>query len=690
MKANQVLRLYRNGIRDFRGENLRGQSFKGQDISGSDFSEADIRGAHFEEAKLRGVIFKKAKAGLEILSMSALLIASFLLSALSGFCSALSGYLLSLMFATYSLESTVASRVVLLILIGFFLFTILQGIETGLGFLGVASVFAIAGTFALAVTGAFNVAPTVAGVIAGTLVGTFAGAVAVAIAGTLAGTFAGVVAVAIAGTLAGTFAGVVAGAVAQTVAGAGVIAGVIAVIVIITSAYIAWRALAGDDKYALVRKITIAIVAIGGTNFRGADLTDANFTEANLKSTDFRNAKLTRTCFNKTKKLHRVRPGLTYLQQAELIKVLTRGQGKDKNFDRQDLRGVNFQGAYLVDASFIGADLSEANLQNADLSRAKLKQTQVDGTDFTGATLTGAFIEDWGITRDTKFDGVRCEYVYMRLPTIENPDPWRKPDSREEVFADGEFGDFIKPIVDTLDLYHNQGVDPRAIAISFKQLAENHPEAELRIVGMEVKDEDKFLLRAKTAPMADKSELSAEYFSIYNNLKALAQQEVKALLAEKDSRISSLEIMVNTTLQSPKFFAQTYNNQGDTMPKGSKRESNFNFQNPQFAGGLVNAEIVNAHQIGGNITNYTSEQKQNLAQAAAEIQQLIYQLSQANETTNEAITEALHQEIKCNPTLKARLQAAFKAGGLEALKAIFNHPLFSIPAETIKGWLEAE
>lgn len=66
-------------------------------------------------------------------------------------------------------------------------------------------------------------------------------------------------------------------------------------------------------------------------------------------------------------------------------------------------------------------------------------------------------------------------------------------------FADGDFADFIKPIFDTLDLYHNQDVDPRAIAISFKQLAENHPEADLRIVGMEVRGEDKFLLRAKTA-----------------------------------------------------------------------------------------------------------------------------------------------------------------------------------------------
>ncbi|MDZ8139692.1 MAG: hypothetical protein RM049_31120 [Nostoc sp. DedQUE04] len=48
--------------------------------------------------------------------------------------------------------------------------------------------------------------------------------------------------------------------------------------------------------------------------------------------------------------------------------------------------------------------------------------------------------------------------------TPDNPDPHRKPDNRQEVFASVEFGDFIKPIFDTLDLYHSQGVDPRAIA----------------------------------------------------------------------------------------------------------------------------------------------------------------------------------------------------------------------------------
>ncbi len=95
--------------------------------------------------------------------------------------------------------------------------------------------------------------------------------------------------------------------------------------------------------------------------------------------------------------LDRVRPGGTYLQHTQLRQVLVTGHGQDKNFDRQDLRGVNIAGANLADASLIGADLSSANLQDADLSRAKLVQTQLDETDLTGATLTGAYIEDWGI-----------------------------------------------------------------------------------------------------------------------------------------------------------------------------------------------------------------------------------------------------------------------------------------------------
>ncbi|NET60880.1 MAG: hypothetical protein F6K47_33520 [Symploca sp. SIO2E6] len=59
----------------------------------------------------------------------------------------------------------------------------------------------------------------------------------------------------------------------------------------------------------------------------------------------------------------------------------------------------------------------------------------------------------------------------------------------------------------------------------------------------------------------------------YNQIKALAEGEVQALLAEKDNRISSLENMVETALQRPGVYAQTYNHQGDTMPDKTSKIS---------------------------------------------------------------------------------------------------------------------
>ncbi len=464
--------------------------------------------------------------------------------------------------------------------------------------------------------------------------------------------------------------------------------------VIILGSYVGWRTLAEDENFSWLRRITIPFGTIGGTSFHNANLTNADFSQAELKSADFRQANLTSTCFRQTKKLDFVRPGTTYLQDIKVRQLLITGQGKDKNFDGFSLRGINLQGANLTDTSFISTDLNEANLQDADLSRAKLVQTQLDKTDLTGATLTGATIEDWGITSSTRLQGVRCQHVFMRLPTKDYPNPRRKPDNWDEEFEEGDFADFIKPIVDTLDLYHNQGVDPRAIAISFKQLAENNPDAELEIVAMEKRGEDKFLLRAATAAAANHSQLNAEYFRTYNQIKALAEAEVQALLAEKDSRISSLENMVETALQHPSFYTPTYNHQGDNiMSQARKKVSKFNNSNAQFGGGLVDGDTVHAQQIGGNINNYPPEQRQSLAGAVAEIQQLLQQLEQSypNATKFEkqsALAVTLQQEIKQNRTFRAKLKNALKEGGIEALKVLFA-PI-GIPIEMVRGWIEAE
>jgi hypothetical protein len=232
-----------------------------------------------------------------------------------------------------------------------------------------------------------------------------------------------------------------------------------------------------------------------------------------------------------------------------------------------------------------------------------------------------------------------------------------------------------------------------AIAISFKQLAENNPDAELEIAAMEKRGKDNFLLRAATAPLADHSKLNREYFTIYNKIKAFVEAEAQVILAEKDSRISSLETMIQTALQRPSFYAEAYNHQGDTMSQAPKKVSKFDLNNPQFGGGLVDADTVKAQNIGRDINNYPSEQKQNLAEAAAEIQQLLNQLSQTNPTSTEieklTVVARAAEEIKNNPPLKDKVINALKAGSVETFKEAINHPLVNILVATIEGWTEA-
>lgn len=543
---------------DFSGQNLRGRSFKGLDLTGADFSYADIRSTNFTSAILRETKFCHAKAGLQRRWAIVIVIGLCSLAGLSGFFSGFTGAMVSsLILNNDHFLYKIAGWASLFVLIVYLRVIIRFGIEVNTATVAGAFAVAIGGIAAfaiayfidealtIAIAGVFSIAATLT--IAATFAVTIAVAFAIAKRFAVGLLFVFAVTFAISGAFVARFSVTKEYAVAFAVC--------FTVVFFLVGIYIARLALLGEEKYASIREFAIIIAAFKGTSFDNTDLTDANFTQATLQSTNFCKAKLTRTCFQKVKMLNRVRCGASYLKNAKLQQVLITGYGQEINFDNFDLRGVNLKGANLADASFISADLSKANLQDTDLSRAKLVQTQLAGTDFTGSILTGAYIEDWGITNNSIFTGVKCEYVYMRLPTKNNPDPLRKPDNLQEVFADGEFGDFIKPIFDTLDLYHNQGVDPRAIAISLKQLVENNPEAGLRIVGMEVKGENNFLLRAKTTAGTDKSELSANYFQTYNQLKGLPAEEMKLLLSEQDSRISNVENMIQTALQSSDYYA---------------------------------------------------------------------------------------------------------------------------------------
>ena len=197
---------------------------------------------------------------------------------------------------------------------------------------------------------------------------------------------------------------------------------------------------------ANLSKATLTDATLKGANLRKANLQNTNLKDANFAGTNLSKATLTDANLSKATLIN------VDLADANLSGATLTGA----DFAGANLRKANLENANLTDASFVSSDLSEANLTNTMLLRAKLVKAIVSAANLTGANLTGAYIEDWSISRDTKFDDIICEYVFMRYPTKEDPDTLRKPDNKEEKFAKGDFANFIRPICETLDLYHKQ------------------------------------------------------------------------------------------------------------------------------------------------------------------------------------------------------------------------------------------
>jgi uncharacterized protein YjbI with pentapeptide repeats len=563
---DKLLRLYKAGERDFRNVSLRGRSLIGQNLAGADFSYGDIRGTNFTHANLSGASFSNAKAGLQPGWMTCLAIAAIGLFALSTAAATQAGIIV---IGTLSprpgliAEFRLAPALVILVSLTVFFIATTQA-----GFLLGASALAITISLAVPLGGILGRAMAEMGPVALALAwvvfASLTAAIAIGLIWAIAKTQDVVKAIAIASLVSSLGAGKSAweftkafaewengGAIGRAfhVAENGGIAAMLAVTVLTLSivglgGYVAWKAKTGDEKFALTQRIAVALAATRGTSFRKADLTNTNFSDASLRNTDLREAILTHTYWHQTRNLNLARVGGSYLSHARIRQLVFTSDGCQKNYDRLDLQSLNLCGANLTEASLIGTNLSQANLQGANLSNAKLVQTQLDCTDLTNACLTGACIQDWGITTTTKLEEIQCEYVYMRSPTENNPDCYRKPDNTWENFANGEFADFIAPLVKTLDLYHNRRADPRAVAIAFRRLIEEHPESELELLAIERKGRDKILLRAKAKVGANLSVLSQKYFTNYNWLRALPQNDPSLRIPEIDTKTRRLEMIV--------------------------------------------------------------------------------------------------------------------------------------------------
>ncbi len=346
-----------------------------------------------------------------------------------------------------------------------------------------------------------------------------------------------------------------------------------------------------DDKFEIVRGFGLALAAVGGTSFSGADLTGATFLEARLKSANFANSRqketiVTHTCWKSTDKLNRARLGSSILQDKRVRMLLTVPEkGYKQDLCDVNLRGANLNGLTLESANLTRAILSDALLTNAVLKNAILTEAQAVNADFTGACLTGATLEAWNIDSSTTLKHIDCQYVFLREMPDARGSRERRPHNPDKVFQPGDFEKFFKEMLDEVQILIRNGIDPIAFRTAFQQLMEQNPDITKNDIKSIAKQGEDALVTIQVSKGTDKGKIERDFDNGYR--KGLTEGRTAAmlesapkfeklafLLADKDvTTIQRTEVMTGND-QSQRINIQGNVNQSAVTLGDSNRVSN--------------------------------------------------------------------------------------------------------------------
>ncbi len=403
-----------------------------------------------------------------------------------------------------------------------------------------------------------------------------------------------------------------------------------------------------DLRDAHLRGAKLYCADLSHTDLRGADLIDADLIDAYLEGANLRNADLRDA----------------YLRHADLSGAKLFGADlRDAN-----LEGANLEGVNLSDRNFSGKSLIDANLTDVVLIRI-----QALATNFEGAILTGACIEDWNINSQTNLKDVKCDYIYLKRIYSEEEKKYifsdRRPHDPNKIFAPGEFTKLFQKALETVDLIFSDGIDWQAFLVSFNKLQIECGSDELSINSFENKGNGVFVIRVNVPDGADKAEIE-KYLKKQYKLEATVEAQKREL---------------TNLYEVTKLLA------GRTINVSSQSSGNTYHQSGNIGIGHNEGEIKGNAKIAGVINEAA---QQDLTQAAEEIQQLLEQLSKTNPTETlsqkAVVAEKTIESIENNPTLKQKIINAIKAMGIEAFMEAIDHPVANVLRAGIEAYREPQ
>lgn len=296
-----------------------------------------------------------------------------------------------------------------------------------------------------------------------------------------------------------------------------------ATFILSVSVLVAKKSLKEDPTFAWLKYTAIAISAIGETSFNKLELQNANFEGVDLGHVDFRGSKIYRTNFRGSRNLEFSCVRGTILEDPKVRKLLVIPKAiefSEKNFRNTNLTGANLSDLNLEGIDFAGANLTDADFSNANLTGVNFTNAQLFNTNFSRACLDEVCICDWSINKETCFNDVRCNWVYLEQGRHGPRE--KKPDIGE--FQSGEFEKWIRQLQDTVDLILRERPNVRALIAAIERVAHSYGGIDPSRFSVESKGENLYVARVGTTPEVDKEKIASKIVINYNSINELMIQ----------------------------------------------------------------------------------------------------------------------------------------------------------------------
>ena len=442
-----------------------------------------------------------------------------------------------------------------------------------------------------------------------------------------------------------------------------------------------WR-IDNPDTVPDLREAYLVGVNLGRVYLVGAYLVDAYLKDTNLEEAYLEGANLERAYLGGANLVGAYLEGAnlvdTYLERANLEGAYL----EDADLRSASLGSVNLKKAYLERAYLGGANLKGADLEGANLQGASLSKVMALGTKFQNATLTGACIEDWKIDDETNLEGVICDYIYLKEGQQE-----RRPSSLNKNFEPGDFANFVKKALNTVDLIFRGGINWQAVAYSIKNIQMLNQDIPLTIQKIENKDNGVVLIKINVPTNAPSDKIKSDFWQNYELANKAWEQSNKQdiNIDNQDKYINQLFDSLNKAGEklgeTPQLISEI--NQKEVYSKDSIDDSLdiINQENEQ----TNEARIIQNDRIQ---TKYISEARKILTEAALEIQRLLKQLEQTNANPTVKQQQA-YLDAAFSPQLKARCLSVFKADNETTIEEFLDNNYIHVGKALIRDWLKS-